>query len=173
MQQRASLQIIGLVFLVLISGCTAGVAEAAQYVPTSLDIFKIIKEKIQSEESLIQQRVAWFLTANGFLFAAFGGLVLRTQEKDGLGEIARRIIIAIPVVGMFFSVATGLALVSAKFAMEGALGEWNNLQPLTRELFPSPRSVGHHLWLGGLASGGLCGGLGIVWLWLGLTVWRR
>jgi hypothetical protein len=139
--------------------------------PTPLQIYEFTRSKYTHEDSWIQQRVGWLLTANGFLFAGYGALLALTASvTDVSREVAALIkssLILISAIGLGLPLLVGAGVFAAFLSKKSAIKEWNELVVADiRLLFPSIEATAKHKWLGSLASGGLCGFLVGVWLFI-------
>lgn len=113
----------------------------------ALERYKLARGQIEHENTLIGQRITWYLTLQGFLFAALFvalGLLFDTSKFPKL-LIARTDLAAaitvLPIVGVFASVACFLLIRSAYAQIDRVVGWWSE-QRLEASDFPPITGTG-------------------------------
>lgn len=84
--------------------------------------WKRVRGQIEHEDDLINQRITWLITTNAFLFAAF----FLSQKKDSVDSflsLAKYFSVAIPIIGILFSV-TYLTAIDAAMSQIKLINEW-------------------------------------------------
>jgi len=94
------------------------------------EVWRMIRLKIQHEESWIQQRVSWHLATNAFLFSAYAFLVVSAGSKgNDLSPPTSVLLVLIPVVGALFSSLVFIGVLAAAGEIKHILREWSLLGP--------------------------------------------
>ena len=97
----------------------------------ALERYKLARAQVEHENNLISQRITWYLTLQGFLFAALFVAVglLFDAHKFPKFEIARSYLAAaiavLPVVGALASVACFLLIRSAYAQIDAVVSWWS------------------------------------------------
>jgi hypothetical protein len=104
-------------------------ADVTQWTP---DDAKTIREMINHETQLINHRLSWLATLQGFLFAA-----LSVAWQNGQAVIP----VFLVIVGVVSSVSVLMALIFADLAIQGLLNEWNKRS----EQYKGPPVIGYAL----------------------------
>ena len=124
--------------------------------------YEYIATQIDREDQLINFRLTWTLTANGFLFAALAFV----HSKDGSHKTGREFFqVALPILGFVFSVSGLLGVISAQIQELDLIQEWKNLQNS-----PWPRPYGRFPF-GGVPS--LVVPIALTFLWVAYGIWYR
>ncbi len=87
--------------------------------------YDIIAHQINREDSLINYRLTWTLTTNGFLFAALGFLSNKEPADQKIIELFHS---ALPVAGFFISLAGLLGVLAALIQMKYLTKLWSDLE---------------------------------------------
>jgi len=97
---------------------------------TSLELWQMIRSKIQHEESWIQQSISWHFASTAFLFSAYAVLVVATRNQGAtVPLLASVLLVTIPVLGASFSISVYIGILIAGREIGQALHEWQTLGP--------------------------------------------
>jgi hypothetical protein len=96
------------------------------------DLWRMIRSKIQHEESWIQQRVSWHLATNAFLFSAYAFVVVSAASR-GSDLPPSVLLVMIPLVGVLFSSLVYLGVLAATRELKHILHEWRIFGPESAE----------------------------------------
>ena len=80
----------------------------------------------QHEDNLMDQRIRWFLTIQGFLFAAFG-IVMRTPGIEQMKQM-KQMKVLLATLGIVTSLSTGILL-------------WHGAKKLDKQNQPNPKKL--------------------------------
>jgi hypothetical protein len=98
--------------------------------PWSREDAEITREMIKNESDLINHRLTWVVTLNGFLFATLG-----FAWKDG-----KQLLPIIAILGMATSLSILFPLGAAQLAIDGLVKAWDENKPLD---YQGPDIIGH------------------------------
>ena len=107
-----------------------------------------LREVVKHEENLINARITWMLTFQGFLFAAVS---LAT------GDIRSDLLDTVPIIGMLIAALAVLGITAAYLTIDEARRNYGGL------VFGGLRL---RKWLGRTNSLGICVVVTLGWLWL-------
>jgi hypothetical protein len=85
--------------------------------PTQIDCYRLVRERMDQENTLITTRLSWFITAQSFLFAAYG-LSIRERVNDSHDlHLLAQLRWLIPVVAFSSGVLIYVAILAGFFAV--------------------------------------------------------
>lgn len=84
----------------------------------SIEIYKLYREKIIHEDTLVNWRTTWFVTLQAFLFTAFA---ISQGKSESLGWLVN---IAFSLTGISIAVASFISIVAAKEAVNKTIRKW-------------------------------------------------
>ncbi len=129
-------------------------------------LWDLYRSRITHEDRWIQQRVSWLLGFSGLLFAAFAGVLnLSTQVTIAQTLFRGYVLLLIPATGFLITFLVLLGLIGAGMAMDEVRREWEErmrAEEISLSL-PPIHARGWPLWLGRLASWGICGVMLVQW----------
>jgi hypothetical protein len=104
------------------------------------------RSQVEREDTLVNQRLSWLLTVEGFLFAAVAILA----NKDSEAIIKTFLFWAIPLTGLGAAISVIFAVVVAHQSVESIRRDWCTLPPEIKDQKPSPFGGAHiHIpWIG-------------------------
>lgn len=97
---------------------------------TANSITSILAEKIRHEETLINSRLTWLLTFQGFLFAA----VALLADNSINPKLYRALLEIFPSVGAFVAILTFLGVLAAYIAMGQARNPYQEVLETNKKL---------------------------------------
>jgi hypothetical protein len=147
------------------SSASAGASELTKY-----EYFKLFREYRLAEQHLINCRLTWFLTLQGFLFTAYGLLVQKLGDFNSAYKVTQSLpsaathmaslppeffdnplvfqvrvaLTAIPLAGLFISLAVFMGVAAAVMSLKGLSDAWKEN---VEKKFTTP-------WLPEIAGGG-------------------
>jgi hypothetical protein len=86
--------------------------------PSTKDKYEYLAKQIEREDGLINTRISWLLTFEGFLFAAFG---IMSKEPS---SIQSKILWLIPIAGFSMSFLAMLGINAAISALNNLKKQW-------------------------------------------------
>lgn len=92
--------------------------------------FKIFRDYEEHEDDLINSRLQWNITIQGFLFATYGFSLQKLAEVQatGMGVFALRwLIFVLPIVGMSISVFSWKSIDAAQTAIRNLGAHWKRI----------------------------------------------
>lgn len=113
--------------------------------PNQNTAYANLSKQISHEESLINNRIMWMLTFQGFLFASIA-LIGNNQINCALRSILQQII---PTLGTIIAVLTLLGVIGAYVSIHQQREDW---KPYLKS-YPPPGGRKSAMWLGRFASG--------------------
>jgi hypothetical protein len=94
------------------------------------DVWRMVRSKVQHEESWIQQRVSWHLATNAFLFSAYSFVVVSTGSNPGhVSPPISVLVVLIPLVGALFSSFVYIGALASGREVNHTVHEWSLLGP--------------------------------------------
>ena len=84
----------------------------------SISIYKLYREKVVHEDTLINWRTTWFVTLQAFIFTAF------SLSQDRLGELQDFVNLSFCILGILISIASFVSITAAKSAINKTVGKW-------------------------------------------------
>lgn len=91
--------------------------------PTLKEYYYMLREQIQHEDSLVNQRITWLVAIEGFLFAAFVGII---ASRDKIDEYEFYILLlVIAIIGIRFSQISKQSIGAAHKSLEILRDLWN------------------------------------------------
>lgn len=129
----------------------AGVATVG-YVLTKREYFDVFRAYRIREHDLLNQRLTWNLTIQGFLFVTYGycvqklaeiqvgenGVHLDLVEKSHAMIQLREMVRVVPPVGLLLSIVLGFAVLSAYAALKRLRKDWNEKLEHLEPYLPNP-----------------------------------
>jgi hypothetical protein len=111
--------------------------------PTTKDMFDMVLRLLDREDQLINSRMTWYLTIQGFIIAGVA-LMFTGKFESHLGL---RIpgIIALSILGIAISVVVFIAVLRARKAKKKVCKKWEELTSDEKTPFPDP--MGEPEWL--------------------------
>jgi hypothetical protein len=95
---------------------------------TATPVYEEVRGQIQHEDTLITQRLNWFLTSQSFLFTAFAIVFNGPPPADGVG-IRKFLLTAIPVLAITAGILIFLSIVAGMIVMRGLRRFYANREP--------------------------------------------
>jgi hypothetical protein len=92
--------------------------------------FKIFRDYVEHEDNLINSRLMWNITIQGFLFATYGLSVqkLAEQQATGAGVPALRwLILILPLFGIGISLVSIMGVIAARTAINSLVVQWKEI----------------------------------------------
>ncbi len=121
------------------------------------DLYKLARSQIEHENTLVGQRITWFLTFQGLLFAAlFVALGLFDVGKFPAGSPIRTHLAIAVVLMCLVGAASSLvcyALIRAAYAQHDVVAKWWNSMGVNPNAFPRIAGVGGFVLLGRSITG--------------------
>jgi hypothetical protein len=94
------------------------------------EVWRMLRSKVQHEESWIQQRVSWHLATNAFLFSAYSFVVVSTGSKPrDVSPPISVLLVLIPLVGALFSSLVYIGALASAREVKHTVHEWSVLGP--------------------------------------------
>jgi hypothetical protein len=110
-------------------------------IPSMKEIYDALAHQIEREDSLVCNRINWFLVSQGFLFAAAG--VIITSGTSGIKECSR--IIAIKIIaflGGLIGIIVFVGVIGAEISIWSLRKRWKNMESDYIEFFSPPYGKG-------------------------------
>lgn len=127
--------------------------------------YDAIANQIDREDSLINYRLTWTLTLNGFLFATLGFFGSKDSPDPRVAEFFH---FALPLTGFFISVAGFFGVLAAFIQIQYLTKQW---QALADDRWPRPFGDKKHAYVIG-AIPSFLPPLVLILVWIGLfCVW--
>lgn len=95
--------------------------------------YEYLSKQIEREDGLVNTRMTWLLTSQGFLFAA---LALIAKKGDVREDLYSFLTIIFPVTGIVLSIVAFLGVHAANLALRDLKKHWNNFKD--DEIFVRP-----------------------------------
>jgi len=117
---------------------SCGVQEIMMKIPSMKEIYDALAHQIEREDSLVCNRINWFLVSEGFLFAAAGVII-----TSGIKECWR--IIAIKTIGFFgglVGIIVFVGVIGAEISIWSLRKRWKSMESNYIEFFPPPYGRG-------------------------------
>jgi hypothetical protein len=121
-------------------------------------VYEHLSREIAREENLINNRLTWMLTFQGFLFAA---IALMGNEKIHL-PLKSALQCIIPALGIAVAISGIMGVTAAYLAICQHRKDWEN----KLNNFPKPGGKGLASWLGRFASGSIPIVIILAWVYL-------
>lgn len=119
--------------------------------PTTKDMFDMVLRLLDREDQLINSRMTWYLSIQGFIIASVA-LTFTDKFESHLG-LERPGIIALSILGIAISVVVFIAVCRARKAKNKIYLNWKNFPLDEKNSFPDPRGEGEPEWLSVLTPG--------------------
>jgi hypothetical protein len=97
------------------------------------------RAQVEREDTLVNQRLSWLLTFEGFLFAAVA--ILANQDSEPI--IKTFLFWAIPLTGLGAAISVIFAVFAAHQSVESFRRDWCALPPEIKDQKPSPFGGSH------------------------------
>ena len=115
---------------------STGVLEAV----SQLEMYKLARAQVEHENTLVGQRITWFLTFQGLMLTAFFVAIgLLGKEKTQFSELARAnisvAVLLLAAIGFMSCIACFL-LVRAAYAQINVVEEWWRAHSIPKSAFP-------------------------------------
>jgi hypothetical protein len=120
--------------------------ETEEAKPDQNTAYSKLSKQISHEENLINNRLMWMLTFQGFLFASIA--LLGDNQIDSALRILLQCLI--PAIGTIIAILTLLGVIGAYISIDNQRRDWN---PYLMH-GPQPGGKKSAKWLGRIASGG-------------------
>jgi hypothetical protein len=94
--------------------------------------YSIYRQYAEHEDSLINSRLSWNLTVQGFLLAAFGIVALKLIDTCGTGPVDSRlyllklVVFVLPLAGLAVSVVSAIGVLAAALALDKLDSDWED-----------------------------------------------
>ena len=116
-----------------------GAVVAARYSTLPIhELYKIFRDYVEHEDTLVNNRLLWNINIQGFLFATYGFTIQKLAEVQairnqeivvGTGTVAMRcLIVFLPVLGISISYLSWKGVKAAQNAIARLEGEWDAVQ---------------------------------------------
>lgn len=102
--------------------------------PTRKDIYDAIAHQIEREDNLVNNRVNWFLVAQGFLFATVGLIIDSKLENCWKTEATK----GIAILGGLIGVSVLFGVVGAEISICNLRKCWKKMEKNYTDYFPPP-----------------------------------
>ena len=138
-----------------------------------IDLYNIYREYIKHENTLINNRISWLTTIQGFLFAAFGLIIKNGHEPIISGEKVSCFLRVIAFVGAAVSVLTFISALGAIKSIDKLEISWKSIREKDKVvLLPWPKGGGDDIapFLGRVGSFGISSVFVCVWIFIGYTI---
>lgn len=119
--------------------------------PTTKDMFDMVLRLLDREDQLINSRMTWYLSIQGFIIASIA-LTFTDKFESYLG-LERPGIIALSILGIAISVVVFIAVCRARKAKKEIYLKWDKLDENEKKFFPDPRGERKPGWLSVLTPG--------------------
>ncbi len=96
-----------------------------QPIITPLELFKLIREQIQHEDNLVNQRLTWLLIAHGFLFAGMIQIEIQNTNTTTVLPI-QAVALIISSAGILINAASFVGLRAAHRSLTDLYQTWEN-----------------------------------------------
>jgi hypothetical protein len=132
--------------------------------------YEYIAHQINREELLINNRLTWMLTLNGFLFATFA-LLLKSDPVTNSPTWDSTIFLlrwGLPTLGIFISLAGLLGVIAAQLQIKWLCRQWHEHKLDERQLWVRPFGANGASELGKLAC--CLPPVALMLMWFGLLI---
>ncbi len=104
-------------------------------IPSMKEIYDALAHQIEREDSLVCNRINWFLVSQGFLFAAAGVII-----TSGIKEYSRIIAIikTIAFLGSIIGIIVFVGVIGAELSIWSLKKRWKSMESNYIEFFPPP-----------------------------------
>jgi hypothetical protein len=126
--------------------------------------YEYIAKQVEREDGLINSRLTWMLTTQGFLFAA---LALIAKQEEAIIDVYNVLIIVLPAAGFILSITGISGNRAAGMALDDLIDAWESRvrdKPSLNKLFPRPFGDVRASFFGAIQSTALPVVLCIVWV---------
>ena len=132
---------------------STGVLEAV----SQLEMYKLARAQVEHENTLVGQRITWFLTFQGLMLTAFFVAIgLLGKERTQFSELARAnisvAVLLLAAIGFMSCIACFL-LVRAAYAQINVVEEWWRAHSIPKSAFPDITGTGGFSLLGHHVTG--------------------
>jgi len=101
--------------------------------------YKIFRDYVEHEDNLINNRLMWNITIQGFLFATYGFAVEKLVESP-INEnrlfALRGLIVVLPLFGIGISLVSFMGVVAAQSAIKNLVTQWNEIHQTNGQQLP-------------------------------------
>ena len=106
--------------------------------PSMKEIYDALAHQIEREDSLVCNRINWFLVSQGFLFAA-AGVITTSVMKNCLKIITIKII---AFLGGFIGIIVFVGVIGAEISIWNLRNHWKKIESDYIDFFPQPYGKG-------------------------------
>ena len=106
--------------------------------PTKKEIYDSIAHQIEREDSLVNNRINWFLVSQGFFFAA-AGLIIDSELEKCWKIFATR---GIAGIGIIMGVGVLFGVAGAEISLSRIKDHWKRIENEYAAYFPPPYGKG-------------------------------
>jgi hypothetical protein len=130
------------------------------------DFYDYTTQQIERENDLINNRLSWMLTFQGFLFAALA-LVVNKDTEPAVGLIFKNVL---PIIGIAVALLAFLGVLAAYISIDNIKQKWK--KQLGNQQYPPAHGTPLASFLGRITSYGIPISIVIAWLLIrsGLTL---
>jgi len=136
---------------------------------SSLDQYRMVRQQIEHEDNLVNQRLSWLLSSQSFLFTAYaislnGPAIIRSKTLESTVGL---LIVLLPLVAILSALLIGLTVWAGMWTMQKLRRKYAKLFEATfRDEIPPIQSTGGALFLGHFAPIFLPALFIVIWLLL-------
>ena len=104
--------------------------------PTTMDMFNMVLGLLDREDRLVNSRMTWYLTIQGFIVA--GVALSLTGRFESHSSLQTPGIVALSILGTGISVIVFIAVLRARRAKSDARDKWEKFESDEKDSFPDP-----------------------------------
>jgi ketosteroid isomerase-like protein len=107
-----------------------------------IQLYGVYRDYLKHEDELINRRLSWNLTLQGFLFAAYGLVITKADELKGHLGLLRYLL---PMLGVAVSSMSLIGIYAAQDAIKGLNSWWGNITECVKDspdILPFPGLTG-------------------------------
>jgi len=120
-----------------------------EHLKDAIALYNVYRDYVKHEDELINRRLSWNLTLQGFLFAAYGVTFQLLNSQSGDADLKRHLHYlpaVFPIVGGLVATLSLLSIVAAQDSINGLRVEWRNpsahIEPDIMEMLPELTGAG-------------------------------
>ncbi|HEY9667321.1 MAG TPA: hypothetical protein V6C91_10985 [Coleofasciculaceae cyanobacterium] len=120
---------------------------------SSAELYRIIRERIDYEENLLNQRVIWLIFSQSFLVSAYAIMLNSPPEPKSpmYGELQSSLIWLLPILSLILSIIVYLSVISALYHITQLRKSFETYpKDETIDHFPAMNDTSFIRWLGAL-----------------------
>ena len=128
--------------------------DTSQAVVSELDRYRLVRQQIEHEDNLVNQRLSWLLSSQSFLFTAYaislnGPAIIRSKTLESTVGL---LILLLPLVSILSALLIGLTVWAGMWTMQKLRRQYARLfQSTFGDEIPPIQSTGGALFLGHFA----------------------